>query len=125
MLSALREMESKIITLKSEKEFLIREIKRHETQKQNINNKDRKIMLNEVETQTESDMETSLSIENDTLRSRNKYLERSITELKERLKQEVAPSGGNILTNVACTALFSENNTFLLDWILTNNMKHC
>ena len=125
MLSALREMESKIITLKSEKEFLIREMKRHETQKQNINNKDRKIMLNEVETQTESDMETSLSIENDTLRSRNKYLGRSITELKKRLKQEVAPSGKNRLTNVACTALFSENNTFLLDWILTNNMKHC
>jgi chromosome segregation ATPase len=68
-------------------------------------------MLNEVETQTESDVESTLSIENDTLRSRNESLER-IAELKERLKQEVAPSGGNILTNVACTALFPEEKYF-------------
>jgi hypothetical protein len=39
-------------------------------------------------------------------------LERSIAELEERLKQEVAPSGGNILTNVACTALFPEEKYF-------------
>jgi chromosome segregation ATPase len=105
-------METKTTTLKSEKEFLTRELKRHETQKQNFNSKDRKIMLNEVETQTESDIETSLSIENDTLQSRNESLERSIAELEERLKQEVAPSGGNILTNVACTALFPEEKYF-------------
>jgi chromosome segregation ATPase len=105
-------MESKIITLKNEKEFPIRELKRHETQKQNFNNKDRKIMLNEIYTQTESDIETTLSIENDTLRSRNESLERSIAELKERLIQEVVPSGGNILSNVTCTALFPEEKYF-------------
>jgi hypothetical protein len=54
VLSALREMESKINTLKSEKEFLIRELKHYETQKQHFNNKDRKIRLFEVDTQTES-----------------------------------------------------------------------
>jgi hypothetical protein len=48
----------------SEKEFLTRELKRHETQKQNFNSKDRKIMLNEVETQTKSDIEKTLSIMN-------------------------------------------------------------
>ena len=111
MLSTFREMESKITTLKSEKEFLTRELKRHETQKQNFNSKDRKIMLNEVETLKESDIETTLSIENDTLRSRNEGLER-IAELKERLKQEVAPSGGNILTNVTCTTLFPAEKYF-------------
>jgi cell division protein FtsB len=51
------------------------------------------------------DVEATLSIENDTLQSRNESLERSIAELKEQLNQEVAPSGGNILTNVACTLL--------------------
>jgi hypothetical protein len=56
-------MDSKITTLKSEKGFLTRELKRHETQKQNFNSKDRKIMLNEVETQTESDVESTLSME--------------------------------------------------------------
>jgi chromosome segregation ATPase len=61
-----------------------------------------------VGTQTESDMEVSLSIENGTLRGMNKDLERSIAELKGHLKHEVAPSGGNILTNVACNALFPE-----------------
>ena len=70
MANTFREMDSKIITLKSEKEFLCRELKRHEISKQSYNNKDRKIMLYEVETQTESDMEVSLSMENDTLRSR-------------------------------------------------------
>jgi chromosome segregation ATPase len=104
-------MDSKITTLKSEKGFLIRELKRHETQKQNFNSKDRKIMLNEVETQTESDVESTLSMENDTLRSRNESLER-IAELKERLNQEVVPPGGNILTNVACTTLFPEEKYF-------------
>ena len=112
MLSTFREMGSKITTLKSEKEFLMRELKRHETQKQNFNDKDRKIMLYEVETQTESDVEASLPMENDTFRSRNESLERSIAELKRRLKQEVAPSGENILTNVACTALFPEDEYF-------------
>ena len=99
-------MENKIITLRSEKEFLIKELTRHDIHKQNFNNKDRKIILNEVDTQTESD------VENDTLRSRNERLERSIAELKGRLKQEVAPSGGNILTNVARTALFPEDKYF-------------
>ena len=112
MVSALRDMESKILTLKNEKEFLVKELNRYETQKQNFNNKDSKIMLNEVDTQTESDMETTLSRENDTLRSRNKYLQRSIAELKERLNQEVAHSGGNIIANVACTASFSEDKYF-------------
>lgn len=69
-------------------------------------------MFYEEETQTESDVETSLSMENDILRSRNKDLERSISDLEGRLKQEVAPSGGNILTNVACTALFPEEKYF-------------
>ena len=105
-------MDSKITTLKSEKKLLIRELKRHETQKQYFNSKDRKIMLNEVETQTESDVEATLSKENDTHRSRNESLERSIAELKEQLKQEVVPSDGNILTNVACTALFPEEKYF-------------
>ena len=106
VLSTFREMENKIITLRSEKEFLIKELTRHDIHKQNFNNKDRKIILNEVDTQTESD------VENDTLRSRNERLERSIAELKGRLKQEVAPSGGNILTNVARTALFPEDKYF-------------
>jgi hypothetical protein len=78
-------MESKMTTLKSEKEFLIRELKRHGTPKQNFNSKDRKIMLIEVETQTESDVEATVSMENDTHRSRQKDLELSIAELKERL----------------------------------------
>jgi hypothetical protein len=73
---------------------------------------DLKNMLHEVDTQTESDMKTTFSMENDTLRSRNIYLQRSIAELKERLNQEVAPSGGNILTNVACTALFPEEKYY-------------
>ena len=107
-----REMDSKIITLKSEKEFLSRELKQHEISKPSYNNKDRKIMLCEGETQTESDVETTLSIENDTLRGRNKDLELSIVELKGRLKQEVAPSSGNILSNVACTTLFPEDKYF-------------
>jgi hypothetical protein len=42
-------------------------------------------MLIEVETQTESDVEATVSMENDTHRSRQKDLERSIAELKERL----------------------------------------
>jgi chromosome segregation ATPase len=104
-------MDSKITTLKSEKDLLIGELKRHETQKQNFNSKDRKSMLNE-ETQTESDVEATLSMENDTLRSRNESLERSIAELKKRLNQEVAPSVGNILTNVDCTALVPEEKYF-------------
>jgi chromosome segregation ATPase len=69
-------------------------------------------MLNEGETLKESDVEATLSIANDTLRSRNESLERSIAELKERLKQEVVPSGGNILTNVARTTLFPEEKYF-------------
>ena len=116
VLNTFRDMDSKITSLKSEKDLLIRELKRHETQKQNFNSKDRKSMLNEGETQTESDVEATLSMENDTLRSRNESLERSIAELKEqlkeRLKQEVVPSGGDILTNVACTTLFPEEKYF-------------
>lgn len=112
MANTFREMDSKIMTLKSEKEFLCRALKRYEISNQSYNNKDRKIMLCEEGTQTESDVETSLSMENDILRSRNKDLERSISDLEGRLKQEVAPSGGNILTNVACTALFPEEKYF-------------
>ena len=108
MANTFKEMDSKIMTLKTEKEFLCRELKRNEIPKQSYNTKDRKIMLYEVGTQTESDMEVSLSIENGTLRGRNKDLERSIAELKGHIKHEVAPSGGNILTNVACNALFPE-----------------
>ena len=76
IIDVFRHMEKYILTLKSEKGFLSRHLQRMETRSTQLNSKERKITLYEVDTPTEKDDEMTLSIENETLRTRNQELEK-------------------------------------------------
>ncbi|CAG2198214.1 unnamed protein product [Mytilus edulis] len=112
MMDIFRQMDNHFNTLKSEKEFLARQLQRIETKTYSQHgSKDRVIVFCEADTQTETDDDLSLSILNDSLSSRNRELEEENTNLKERMKTEVTQAGGNILTNVACKVLLPQTKS--------------
>lgn len=99
-------MESSIVTLKGEREFLKRQLKRLETQTySSFSSKERRVVFYEVDTQTETDGEVNLSILNETLKSRNEELERENIKLNEKIKQEGAGHSGRIVSSLACQAV--------------------
>ncbi|XP_052106070.1 putative leucine-rich repeat-containing protein DDB_G0290503 isoform X2 [Mytilus californianus] len=112
MMDIFRHMDNHINTLKSEKEFLTRQLQRIDTKTySHQGSKDRMIVFCEADTQTETDKDLSLSILNESLSSRNRELEDEITTLRERVKNEVTQTGGNILTNVACKVLLPQTKS--------------
>ncbi|CAC5407919.1 unnamed protein product [Mytilus coruscus] len=102
VIDVFRHLESSIQTLKGEREFLKRQLKRLETQTySSFSSKDRRVIFYEVDTQTETDGEVNLSILNETLRSRNEELEEENIKLNEKIKEEGTHSG-KILSSLAC-----------------------
>ncbi|CAC5407920.1 unnamed protein product [Mytilus coruscus] len=86
MMDIFRHMDNHINTLKSEKEFLTRQLQRIDTKTySHQGSKDRMIVFCEADTQTETDEDLLLSISNESLGSRNRELEEEITTLRERL----------------------------------------
>ncbi|CAG2245089.1 unnamed protein product [Mytilus edulis] len=80
-------MESSILTLKSEREFLKRHMKILEAQSfSSRSSNDKTVNCYEVDTQTETHEDVSLSILNDTLMRRNDELEKVNTKLNEEIK---------------------------------------
>lgn len=115
MMDIIRQMDNHVITLKSEKEFLVRQLKRIETRTystyshQGLQN--RKIVYCEADTQTESDEELSLCILNESLRNRNKELEEEILTLRGRINHEATQTEGKILTDIACKVLLPKTKS--------------
>ncbi|CAG2253409.1 unnamed protein product [Mytilus edulis] len=111
MMDIFRHMDNHINILKSEKEFLAKQLQRIETKTYSHQGSKDRVVAFEADTQTETDEDLSLSILNESLSSRNKELEEEITNLKERIKQEATQTGGNILTNVACKVLLPQTKS--------------
>ncbi|XP_071162663.1 putative leucine-rich repeat-containing protein DDB_G0290503 [Mytilus edulis] len=112
IMDVFRQMDNDILTLKNEKEFLTRQLKRLETKSYGLrSSKDRMVVFHESDTQTETDEDLSLSILNESLGRRNKQLEEENANLKEQIKHEVTQTGGNILTNVACKVLLQSTKS--------------
>lgn len=101
-------MESSIVTLKGEREFLKKTTEKiRNTNIQLSQFKCQKSFYYEAETQTETDGEVNKSILIDTLRSRNEELEKENIKLNEKIKQKGAGPGhsGKIVSSLACQAI--------------------
>ncbi|CAG2253405.1 unnamed protein product [Mytilus edulis] len=94
LLMFFRHLESSVVTLKGEREFFKKQLKKLETQTYSSHSSnDRRVMYYEADTQTETDEEVNKSILIDTLRSRNEELEKENIKLNEKIKQkEPAPA---------------------------------
>lgn len=101
MMDIFRHLDNHVNTLKSEKEFLVKQLQLIKTKTYSHQGlQDKQIVFCEVDTQTESNEEFSLCILNESLSSRNKELEEEIANLRERIKLEVTQTGGNLLSNI-------------------------
>lgn len=87
IIDAFRNLESSIMTLKSEREFLKRQMKRLDTQTYSSrNSNDTTRICYEADTQTETHEDVNLCILNETLMRRNDELEEVNTKLNEEIK---------------------------------------
>lgn len=121
MMDIFRHLDNHVNTLKSEKEFLARQLQRIERKTYSHQGlQDKQIVFCEVDTQTESNEEFSLCILNESLSSRNKELEEEIANLRERIKLEATQTGGNLLSNIQLQGKLDLNEKKLQEMKLVN-----
>lgn len=109
MMDAFRDMDSHICILKSEIEYLNKELKRQKTRTYSHRGLgDEEIMLYDGETQTETNGEVPSSIKHETDLCENREAEEETASFKEQLQNKTIGAGDSILPNIGNIVLPSQ-----------------